>query len=305
MIFLITKKLFRWQPLRTTQIKTIMESNHNFRVINHVRWRQNKFINESSCTYEFSFKKIDSKDFFTEVRKFDFKCRNNENTQLGKPAKIIQEYTKTLCPLLFEIKDDRIQLLNSPEILERLNTKSQVLKQQPEYFMEESEITDQHHLIDYFWKHFSGLTKENGQEMAKYYLPLDLIKLVLFCMKKSDNKVRYEFPWKINFIDYNGIWSGKKFFDPVLNISKYYGFIGESDEIIAAFTNKAILYEIPIIPKTKGSLLDSSICHETHFLGDTSDCDYSETNIKIKAGTFYEYEETFYISAINYKKTNS
>ncbi|MEP7092475.1 MAG: hypothetical protein ABI793_00325 [Flavobacterium sp.] len=273
-------------------------TKYNFRVLNNTRFQQPNLIREVTRTYEFSFEKITEDHSRIELRKFTFKINAND-VALGTAAKIIQEYTKAVFPLKFDVQDETILLCNHKEIIQRLEAKNKELKLKPEYFVEgnidNGGNIDQYSVIDSIGDHFMGLATKEGHAMARHYLPLGFLKMLLFCMYKSEDQIKYEFLWNINLHDCNVLWTGEKRFDPDLNAVIYKGEITDSSKLIKKLKNS-------LEPKIKDALMTSDISHKTKFLNEDGEFDFSETEIKIKVGTFYEFQETLYVSAINKQK---
>lgn len=281
-----------------------IKSHGNFKVLSNIRTQQPNHIVETTMTYEFSFDEVNGQELKIEIRKFSFKV-NSSSVKLGIAAKVIQEYSKVLCPLLFNVYKDSIELLNHEDIMERIKTKNEKLRLKPEYFiegnLEQCSYIDQYAVIESLKDHFLGLAKKEGKQMAKYYLPLSFLKMAVFCTQKSKNDTFYEFPWSINLFDYDVLWQGKKHFNPVLNEVTYNGEVKESKEF-SKIVNKIVNgFESYLNIKIDQEPMASSIKHKAEFLNETGDFDFSETNVEIDIGTFYKHRETIYISAINKK----
>lgn len=281
-----------------------IKSHGNFKVLSNIRTEQPNHIAETTMTYEFSFDEVNDQELKIEIRKFSFKV-NVSSVKLGIAAKVIQEYSKVLCPLLFNVNEDSIELCNYEDILERIKTKNETLRLMPEYFIEgnldQGGNIDQYAIIESMKDHFTGLAKKDGTQMAKYYLPLSFLKMAVFCTQKLKSDIVYEFPWSINLFDYEVLWKGKKHFDPVLNEVIYNGEVMESEEFSKIVKEMVTGYESSLNIKIKQEPIVSSIKHKAEFLNEKGGFDFSETNIKVDIGTFYKHRETIYISAINKK----
>lgn len=284
-----------------------IRSHGNFKVLSNIRTEQPNHIAETTTTYEFSFDEINNQELKIEIRKFSFKV-NGSSVKLGIAAKVIQEYSQVLCPLLFNVYKDSIELLNHEAILERIRAKNEKLRLMPEYFIEgnldKGGDIDQYAIIESTKDHFIGLAQKEGKQMAKYYLPLSFLKMAVFCTQKSEKDIVYEFPWSINLFDYEIIWKGKKHFDPVLNEVTYNGEVMESEEFSKIVKKMARGFESSLKIKIKQEPIVSNIKHKVEFLNETGGFDFSETNIQIDIGNFYKHRETIYISAINKKQSH-
>lgn len=280
-----------------------IKSHGDFKVLSNIRMEQPNHIAEITITYEFSFEELNEQELKIEMRKFSFKV-NGSSVKLRIAAKVIQEYSKVLHPLLFNVYKDSIELCNHEDIMERIKKKNEKLRLDPEYFIKrnlEAVGIDQYAVIESIKDHFLGLAKKDGKQMAKYYLPLSFLKMAVFCTKKQKNDTFYEFPWSINLFDYEVVWQGEKHFDPVLNEVTYNGEVMESEEFLKIVNKEANLFESALDIKIEREPMVSSIKHKVEFLNETGDFDFSETNLQIDIGTFYKHRETIYISAINKK----
>ncbi|WP_427871575.1 hypothetical protein [Flavobacterium sp. MMS24-S5] len=284
-----------------------IKSHGNFKVLRNIRTEHPNYIAETTETYEFSFHEINNQELKIEIRKFSFRV-NGSSVKLGIAAKVIQEYSKILCPLLFTVSEDSIELCNYKDIMERISTRNEKLRLMPEYFIEgnldKGGDIDQYAIIESMKDHFIGLAQKDGKQMAKYYLPLSFLKMAVFCTQKSENDIVYEFPWSINLFDYEILWKGKKHFDPVLNEVTYNGEVMESEEISKIVNKMAMGFESALKIKIKQDPIVSSIKHKVEFLNETGGFDFSETNIQIDIRNFYKHRETIYISAINKKQSH-
>jgi len=280
-----------------------IKSHGNFKVLSNIRTVQPNHIAETTSTYEVVFEGVNNQELKIEIRKFSFKV-NVSSVKLGIAAKVIQEYSQVLCPLLFTVSNDSIELLNHKDITDRIKKKNKILRLMPEYFIEgnldQGGDIDQYGIIESIKDHFIGLAKKEGKQMARYYLPLSFLKMAVFCTQKSEKDILYEFPWRINLFDYEVLWKGKKHFNPVLNEVIYNGEVVESDEFSKIVNKMAAGFKSGKI-KNKSDSMISRIKHKAEFLNETGDFDFSETNIQIDIGTFYKHRETIYISAINKK----
>lgn len=282
-----------------------IKSHGNFKVLSNIRTEQPNHIGETTMTYEFSFDEFNDQKLKIEIRKFTFKV-NVSSVKLGIAAKVIQEYSQVLCPLLFNVNKDSIELCNHEDVLERIKTKNETLRLMPEYFIEGNldggGDIDQYYIIESMKDHFAGLAQKEGEYMAKYYLPLSFLKMAVFCTQKSKKDTSYEFTWDISLFDYEVLWKGNKHFDPVLNEVTYNGEVMESEEFSKIVKKMATGYESSLKIKIKQEPIVSSIKHKAEFLNKKGDFDFSETNMQINIGTFYKHRETIYISAINKKQ---
>ncbi|UWY29427.1 hypothetical protein N4T20_05695 [Flavobacterium sp. TR2] len=279
-----------------------IKSHGNFKVLSNIRTEQPNHIAETTMTYEFSFDEVNSQELKIEIKKFSFKV-NVSSVKLGLAAKVIQEYSQVLFPLLFNVNIDSIELYNHEDVLERIKIKNEKLRLMPEYFIEgnldQGGDIDQYSIIESMKEHFIGLAQKEGTHMAKYYLPLSFLKMAIFCTQKSKKDTSYEFPWNISLFDYEVLWKGNKHFDSILNEITYNGEVMESKEFSKIVKKMVTGYESALKIKVKQEPIVSSIKHKVEFINKMGGFDFSETNMQIDIGTFYKHRETIYISAIN------
>lgn len=276
--------------------------DYNFRAVRNIWYRRNKWIHEVTSTYEFSLDKIACNNFILELRKFNFNVVDNEVSS-GIASKVIQEYTKVISPLLFNVKEDALVLSNHEEIAHRIKIKNDDLKLKPEYFTKvdtEAENIDKFYIIDNIGNYFATLVTEDGYGIANHHFSLDMMKFLIFCMQKSGNDEMYSFPFEVAPLDFDIQWTGKKIYDPNMNIVKYNGKMANGAKFFDRIKECADLYKIRVDNIDRENSIDSGLKHEIQFGPEKSDFEFSETKIKIKHN-FYEYNETLYITAINNK----
>ena len=280
------------------------KSYGDFRVLRNVRTQSPNHIIETTNTYEFSFDELNDQEFSIEIRKVSFKV-NSSSVKLGTAAKVIQEYTKVLSPLLFNVQQDSILLCNHEDVIERMKAKNEKLRLMPEYFIEENSDqegdTNQYYIIDHIHDHFINLAKREGHEMAKHYLPIDYLKMVLFCIQKIKNVTTYSFPWKVGLFDHQVIWKGTKMFDPNLNMVLYTAEIEVDNQFKKKVKKTRAMFEDSLKIKINKNPITSNLTHKTEFINDGEDWDFSQTKIELQLGNLYKHHETVYISAINSK----
>lgn len=277
--------------------------DYNFRVVRNIRSRRNKWIHETVITYELSYDKICDNNFRVEMRKVAFSTKDNQ-VVLGLAAAVIQEYTKVISPILFEVKEESLIVCNHEEIAQRIEIKKEELKLKQEYHykadLEEGSTIDKFHIIDHIGDYYIDLLIKDGDLISKSYLELDMMKFLLLCMKKEDNNEDYNLSFGLSSLNFDIIWRGRKTFDSNANIISYNAKIANKIKLFEKFKKYAEAEEYYINMIEREKLIDSDFTHKVQFTPDGLDFEFSETKIKVNHD-FYEYHETIYISPIKNK----